>query len=291
MNLFRFVRAVFIVCLFVTWSPGDARADGFDKQHPFVNSLGMQFVPVQIPGGSPVLFSVWKTRVKDFEAFANETGYDATKDMHSLNSKGNGDQNIGNWKSPGFAQTELHPVCGVSHIDAIAFCAWLSKKENRHYRLPSDHEWSCAASDGDKEKDADGPRQNQRRTDTYPWGNNKWPPPKKSGNFAGEECTGATILPQNFLVIPGYRDDFMFTSPVGSFDPNPLGLYDLGGNLCEWCGDFMDNDPQRRERRNRVLRGSSWADSSRVCLLCSFRRHDVPDTRGNIYGFRVVLDE
>ena len=57
---------------------------------PIVNSLGMPFVPVPIPGGKPMLMCVWKTRVKDFDAFVDETHYDATQEMHSLSPKGKG---------------------------------------------------------------------------------------------------------------------------------------------------------------------------------------------------------
>lgn len=257
-----------------------------DKDHPFVNSLGMRFVPVPIPGGKPVLFCTWKTRVKDFDAFVAEAHYDATRDMYSLSPMGRGDHNVANWKAPGFSQTELNPVCGISYLDAVAFCAWLSKKEAKHYRLPTDHEWSCAVGIGEKEKEADGPRGNHLKIQgVYPWGT-QWPPPRGVGNYAGEECHGLPILPKDFAVIRGCRDGFVFTSPVGSFEPNPLGLFDLGGNLWEWCADWMDPD-----HRNRVLRGGSWGDDLPVCLLASFRRHELPEERGIIYGFRVVLDE
>jgi formylglycine-generating enzyme required for sulfatase activity len=205
-----------------------------------------------------------------------------------MTSKGQPDHNVANWKAPGFAQTELNPVCGVSYLDAVAFCAWLSKKEGKHYRLPTDHEWSCAVGIGDKERAEDGPRGNHRKIDNvYPWGT-QWPPPKGAGNYAGEECRDAPGLPKKYSFIEGYLDGFVFTSPVGSFNPNQLGLYDLGGNLWEWCDDFMD---PHTERRHRVLRGGSWGDDVAVCLLASFRRHELPDERGVVYGFRVVLDE
>lgn len=257
-----------------------------DKAHPLVNSLEMRFVPVPIPGGKSVLVSVWKTRVRDFAAFADDAKYDATKDMFSMTEKGEGTRNRANWKAPGFAQTDLHPVCGVNYADAVAFCAWLSKKEGRRYRLPTDREWSCAAGIGEKESAADGPRGNHQKVPgIYPWGA-QWPPPKGAGNFAGEECRGLTNLPKNFTVIAGYRDEFVFTSPVGSFDANPLGLYDLGGNLWEWCEDWMDAD-----KRHRVLRGGSWGDRAAASLLASFRKHDLPENRGFVYGFRVVLEQ
>ena len=257
-----------------------------DRNHPWVNSLGMRFIPVAIPDGKPVLFCIWKTRVKDFDAFVTDTHYDATKDMYSLGARGQGDYNVANWKAPGFAQSELNPVCGISFVDAIAFCAWLSKKESKSYRLPTDHEWSCAVGIGDRERAADGPRANHCKINgVYPWGR-QWPPPKGAGNYAGEECRGQSGLPRNYSVIQGYQDGFAFTSPVASFEPNPLGLYDLGGNLWEWCDDWMDSD-----HRHRVLRGGSWGDDLPVCMLSTYRRHELPTDRGVVFGFRVKLDD
>lgn len=257
-----------------------------DKDHPFVNSLGMKFVPVAIPGGKPLLFCIWKTRVQDFAAFADDAHYDATGKMYSLGAKGNGDRDVANWKAPGFEQTGLHPVCGVSYLDGVAFCQWLSKKEGRRYRLPTDHEWSCAVGIGDREDAAAGPRGNDRKLrGVYPWGVG-WPPPGGAGNYASEECRSVKNLPRTYGIIAGYRDGYAFTSPVGSFAPNASGLYDLGGNLWEWCDDWMDG-----KHRHRVLRGGSWGDSAADALLSSFRRHDLPDTRGMVFGFRVVLDE
>ena len=278
-------RCWLFALLVVATAKTAAQAETPDREHPLVNSLGMKFVPVPTPGGKAVLFSVWKTRVKDFDAFVAETGYDATKEMWSLSATGNQERKVANWKAPGFAQTEEHPVCGVSYLDAVAFCAWLSKKESKTYRLPTDREWSCAAGIGDRET-GESPRERHRKLEgVYPWGT-QWPPPKGTGNFAGLECKGLKNLPRDYAVIDGYEDGFVFTSPVGSFAANPLGLFDLGGNLWEWCDDWMDPD-----KRHRVLRGGSWADYVPACLLASFRSHDLPETRGGVYGFRVVLEE
>lgn len=118
------------------------------KEHPYENNLGMKFVPVQ---GTNVLFSIWETRVKDFEAFVEATGHNATGGMYSL-EKGGWKQAGKTWKDPGFEQTGEHAVCGVSWEDATAFCEWLTKEERKagriaaeqSYRLPSDVEWSAA---------------------------------------------------------------------------------------------------------------------------------------------------
>ena len=122
--------------------------DKATKDDPWVNSLGMKFVPV---AGTQVLFSVWDTRVQDFETFVKSTDYDATGGMYSLGKDGY-KQRGATWKEPGFSQGPNHPVVGVSWDDAKEFCKWLTKRErsagdlpeDREYRLPTDEEWSAA---------------------------------------------------------------------------------------------------------------------------------------------------
>jgi heme-degrading monooxygenase HmoA len=92
------------------------------KDRPWVNSLGMKFVSV---ASTQVLFSVWDTRVRDFETFVKSTGYDATGDMLSLGEDGY-KQRGATWKEPGFSQGANHPVVGVSWNDAEEFCKWTS---------------------------------------------------------------------------------------------------------------------------------------------------------------------
>ena len=78
-------------------------------------------------------------------------------------------------------------------------------------------------------------------------------------------------------------DDLPNTSPVGSFQSNRFGLYDMGGNVWQWCEDWYDG-----ESKDHVARGASWLDYGAAMLLSSFRYHGTPRPLGN-YGFRVVL--
>ncbi len=225
------------------------------------NSLGMKFVPV---GG--VEFSVWQTRVRDFDAFAK-----------AVNLKSSA------WRGPGFKQSPDHPVVNVTWVEAVAFCKWLTDIEHKEgilpagqfYRLPTDLEWSHAV--GLPEEEGKTPEaRDMGVADVYPWGT-QWPPPPNSGNYTGEE-TGSDVA------IKGYEDGFAWTSPVGSFPPNRLGLYDMGGNVWQWCMDAWNTDSKAK-----VLRGASWYNGAlKLSLLSSCRVHASPDSSTDNYGFRVV---
>ncbi len=252
------------------------------KDLPWQNSLGMKFVPIP---GTQVLFSIWDTRVQDFQVFVEQTGYDATGGMYSMRKDGL-KQRGGSWREPGFEQGPTHPVVGVSSVDAKAFCSWLTKVEKANgrlprrwsYRLSTDEEWSIAVGLGHEVGDAPGEK-NGRITEVYPWGK-QWPPPKGAGNYCGEESK-----PWADESIDGYDDGYAYTSPVGSFAPNKFGLYDMGGNVWQWCEDWYDT-----EQRYRVLRGASWYEFSPFNLLSSARYYGgAPDGRCNGGGFRCVI--
>ncbi len=101
----------------------------------------------------------------------------------------------------------------------------------------------------------------------YPWGT-QWPPPRGAGNYS-----------QSLKV-----DDYEYTSPVGSFAANRLGLFDMGGNVWQWCEDFYNGSSG-----SRVLRGGSWFSNDSVALLSSCRNNYTPDSRNDCIGFRCVL--
>lgn len=218
----------------------------------FQNTLGMKFVPVP---GTKVLFSIWHTRVADYEKFAAETHRE--------------------WPKPAYAQAPSHPVANVSWHDAQAFCAWLTKKEkaarrlepDRKYRLPTDAEWSVAV--GLVEAPGGTPESKDRRIkEVYPWGK-QWPPPLGAGNYE------ATLK----------VDEFAKTSPAGSFVENKFGLYDMGGNVYQWCEDVYD-----AKVGTRVMRGASFDDYIDIVLLSSRRGYFAPDGRDGNIGFRCVIE-
>jgi len=184
-----------------------------------------------------------------------------------------------------------HPAVNVSWEDATAFCAWLTKEERRKrkigpkdvYRLPTDHEWSCAVGLGKEEDASVTPAAKDGKISRYPWGM-EFPPPKGAGNYQGEETKRNPISGQ--LPIPGYDDGFDRTAPVGSFAANASGLNDLSGNVREWCQDWYDpGNPG-----NRVLRGGSLNFNSEPNLRSSRRFNDTPTNRNFYVGFRCVLE-
>ncbi len=283
----------------VLWAlPASAadKSNEFDPEQPHTNGLEMRFVPVPETG---VLFSVYETRVRDFRAFVRETGYvhmretsDPDSRMWSLDKVGL-KQRGHSWQDPGFAQTDEHPVVGVSWRDAKAFCGWLTLRErtagrlpqNAEYRLPTDHEWSVAVGLNGEDPKKTPEEKGGFIKDKYPWG--QWPegkpPPDGAGNYAGEEADDEH-WPDDFYTISGYDDGYARTAPVGSYKPNRYGLYDLGGNVWEWC-----EDKYRPVIDARVLRGASWVDFGRDALLSSCRVIVRPGFRYVIYGFRCVV--
>jgi formylglycine-generating enzyme required for sulfatase activity len=215
------------------------------------NSLGMRFVPVP---GTKVWFGIWDTRVRDYQAFVDATHRE--------------------WQKPKskFEQGPEHPAVLVSWDDAKAFCLWLTQREraagtlgdHQSYRLPTDEEWSVAVGLGPEAGGA--PQAKSGKTPgVYPWGTH-WPPPRDAGNYSESL----------------HVDTFVYTSPVGSFRANQYGLYDMGGNVWQWCEDSYDPT-------HRVLRGASWFNYDPVNLLSSFRNPRAPDDCRNYVGFRCVL--
>lgn len=239
------------------------RADADKASIPtWTNSLGMKLVPVP---GTKIMMGTTEVTVDQYKAAG--LGYNA----------------------PSFPQTGRHPAVNIRWKDAKAYCAWLSKKEGKNYRLPTDREWSCAVEIGNLEKSGGSPEsKNCKIADVYPWGSGK--PIGRAGNYLGQEWSSPEGVAKakaygisKECLIPGYNDGVLFTAPVGSYRPNKLGIYDLGGNVWEWCDDRLRNSTWH------VLRGGSWYDNGRDTLLSSYR-FTLPNDRFETCGFRVVCE-
>jgi formylglycine-generating enzyme required for sulfatase activity len=229
----------------------DPRGERMDMPGVVENSLGMKLVAV--PGGK-VRFSIWETRVQDYEAFVVASGR--------------------SWSRPSFDQGKVHPAVNVSWEDAQAFCRWLTTKERKEgrwaeqhrYRLPTDQEWSRAA--GLETEAGTTPEEKMKQRVIWPWGSH-WPPRNGEGNYASELKA----------------DTFLNTAPVGTMLPSVFGLCDLGGNVWEWCEDWYN-----AAQVTRVLRGASFNDAHPATLLAAYRFHGTMNLTGEDIGFRVVLE-
>jgi formylglycine-generating enzyme required for sulfatase activity len=227
----------------------------------------MKFVPVP---GTKALFCIHETRKGDYAKFAAEiSGVDDA------------------WRKPqtregiSIGSSDDHPVVKVSWSAAQAFCLWLGKKDGHAYRLPTDREWSHAVGIATQESATATPEVlHEKLKGEFPWGM-AWPPPKNAGNYA--DISALSGQPAR-RIIQGYDDGFPTTAPVMSFPANKLGLYDLGGNVFEWCDDWWNT-----EQKARVVRGACWNSDSRG-LLSSTRHHWPPNDVNIGYGFRVVLE-
>lgn len=191
------------------------------------------------------------------------------------------------------------PVVQVTWEQAALFCNWLSAKESlplsyvrqngelvaaeplqTGYRLPTEAEWEYVA------------RFNHGTASMkYPWGDT-FPPPPRSGNFA--DVSTKDLLAS---YLAGYNDGYLLTAHPGSFEPSSLGLYDLGGNVAEWCHDYYGIYPYSsqeiyvdptgpKEGRHRVIKGASWKDGSISELRLSYRDYSLEER--NDVGFRIV---
>jgi formylglycine-generating enzyme required for sulfatase activity len=186
------------------------------------------------------------------------------------------------WWNPGFAQTDQHPVVNVTWNDAVKFCEWLSRKEAKIYELPTEAQWEYACRAG---------------TTTRFWCGDAHESLKGNANVSDASYKA--------IYFPSYRsagnyetwnDGYPFTSPVGTFAANPWGLYDMGGNVWQWCADGYApypegsiKDPIGEENRNRRnLRGGSFDEPHSECRS-AFRRAAEPGFINCNHGLRVVL--
>jgi formylglycine-generating enzyme required for sulfatase activity len=195
------------------------------------------------------------------------------------------------WRKPGFRQADDHPVLQVTWDDAVAFCRWLSRKEKKRYRLPTEAEWEYACRAGTKTR--------------YCNGNDPERLPEVA-NIADAKLRGwMSKIPGGpyWPSLDAIRtsDGYVFTSPVGVFKPNAWGIYDMHGNASQWCADRYDEGyyavspredpkgPKKTSGDERVVRGGAWVSpplSARSAARTYMRGVAASDT----VGFRVVLE-
>ena len=162
------------------------------------------------------------------------------------------------WRNPGFAQNDNHPVVCVNWDDARAYADWLSGRTGKTYRLLSEAEWEYCCR--------------ARTTTKYAFGDSI---STSQAQYSAKR-----------------------TVEVGKFAPNAWGLYDMHGNVWEWCEDAWHEDYKGApedgtvwpggDMSSRVLRGGSWYVIDPVILRSAYRIWFLPDDRNGYFGFRVA---
>ena len=236
---------------------------------------------------SPFQMGIHEVTRGQFAAFVQDTGYKTEAETGGGGwgfnpDTGSYEQDAKyNWRNPGYPQTDDHPVVLVSWNDAQKFLEWLSKKEGRRYRLPTEAEWEYACRAGS--------------TTRYSHGDD----PEGLAEFANVADGTAKARFSNWAYTISAKDGHVFTAPVGSFRSNAFGLYDMYGNVLEWCADWYDEKYDASSPRTdppgplsgsfRVLRGGSWSGGPGY-VRCASRYGDAPGDRDSDIGFRLVLE-
>lgn len=214
---------------------------------------------------NPFYIGEHEVTVAQFREFADASNYKTHAERDPLGGKAwnpvlrRVDQHANTyWRNPTFPQKDDHPVCCVTWQDAVAFCKWLSEKESKHYRLPTEAEWEYACRAG--------------TNTTYHYG---------------------LVLDVSKMNV-GMRG----TVSVGSFPPNAFGLYDMHGNVYEWCIDAPRTheggvaiDPRGPdEGLKRVVRSGCYSSGISPVTRSDFRASSESDHAYAGNGFRVVLE-
>ena len=201
--------------------------------------------------------SKYQLTVGEFRDFVEESGYitdcEKKKEGKRIALLENGrwkfySDSLASWKHVRYDQIDNHPVTFVSWMDAVNYCNWRSEKDNlkccykiigdsvfwdksaKGYRLLTEAEWEFAARSGGKNY-------------KFVWGNDSIPMinDQKAANIKDQTVQKVYAPETNYLPCwKDYEDGYIYTSPVGSFAPNELGLYDMCGNNYEWCWDWLD---------------------------------------------------
>jgi sulfatase modifying factor 1 len=238
----------------------------------------------------PFHLGIHEVTVGQFRQFVREAGYtteperdDGGWGYNPRTQAIEGRHREYSWRNPGFPQGDDHPVVNVTWSDAVAFCKWLSKKEGKIYRLPTEAEWeyACRAGTATRYSSGDDPESLAEVANVFDaWGEKAFP-----------DCVRYALK---------VSDGYTFTAPVGRLKPNRFGLYDMHGNVWEWCADWYGEDYYQSSPRDdprgpteghiRVRRGGAW-HSWALYTRSAFRNYNLPDSRYANLGLRVVREE
>ncbi|MFH1303741.1 MAG: SUMF1/EgtB/PvdO family nonheme iron enzyme [Planctomycetota bacterium] len=243
----------------------------------------------------PFYMGMQEVTIDDFKQFVKMTGY-KTDSERSGNGGTGWDEATKkfitrvpefNWIKTGWLKSEFHPVVNVSWNDAVNFCEWLSQREKTKYRLPTEAEWEYACRAG--------------TTSLYSHGDDVEGLVQFGNIWDG---TAGKQFQANYSHLKSIssQDGFAFTAPVGSFEANAWSLYDMHGNVMEWCSDWYDEDYYKSlegktsidlqgppSGSDHVVRGGSWAFLPQYAHA-AYRFRFSPSSYANHIGFRIVRE-
>ena len=316
----RFISLAMLVFFFgcgSTTEPTSSRSISNHTVEDFTNTIGMKFVKIpageftmghdgspeelvkRCPGSNrkwfngvpahkvrisgPFAIGMYEVTRGQFAKFVEATGYRTECERNGEGGfhfdKLTAIQSpVFNWRNPGFKQDDDHPVVQVTWNDAVEFVNWLSDAEGKTYRLPTEAEWEYVCKAGSKT--------------LYQFSDNS-NSLSKVGNIA--DSTFEKQYPNRTAIK--CVDNFLFTCPVGKFMPNDFGVFDMHGNVSEFCSDFFGDylkeehtDPiGPDEGEERCVRGGGWNGDAEACLS-AFRYQLYPTVQASLLGFRVVVE-
>ncbi|MGA2069537.1 MAG: formylglycine-generating enzyme family protein [Thermoguttaceae bacterium] len=233
----------------------------------------------------PFYVGVWHVTRGQFRRFVADTGYRTESEESGRGAWGYAPKTGRvqqkpeySWRNTGFEQADEHPVVSVSWKDALAFCGWLSRREGKAYRLPTEAEWEYVCRAG---------------TATRYW------PGDDPASLVGvaKEAEGGATPKAGGASAGAPAESPSFTYPVGAFRPNAFGLCDMHGNAWQWCADWYDEKYYERSPledpkgpatgKYRVVRGGCWLVKASVSTA-AIRIGFAPAESRFLVGFRVV---
>jgi len=236
----------------------------------------------ELPAHPAIVDDFWmgvtSVTVGQFAQFVRESGYATEAEQagvaYAYHNGAWGSVRGVNWRKPGFKQDDQHPVVCVSWFDAKAYCRWLSEVTGLSYALPSEAQWEYACRAGSQT--------------AYSVGDDLV---ACDAHFSWSKKDSPLVSAQRFIKQ---------TSPVGVYPANAFGLFEMHGNVWEWCEDRFDQQFYRREEALgnnplcqrgaafRVRRGGGWSDTAPF-LRSAYRGRAYPDVAYSDMGFRVVI--